>query len=189
MYGDTGTPAANEQNQVLQIERFLRLPALPFKCCCLQYTTVTDTQNEKLLGSVRENLWICVPTYTIYGPDGEEVMDVHQRACCCSCFVDICATDSSCCGLRVPFQLYYPGTDQVRARSRTRPRARASRVSRLDRISSRARIDQGVREIEEERPRPHSRRACAAPPPLRSRRLSLRLRPVPQNFKHSSGAL
>jgi hypothetical protein len=134
LYGNSAEVA--EQNQVLLIERFLRLPAMPLKCCCLQYTTVTDVQNQKLLGSTRENFWLCVPTYTIYGPEGEEVMDVHQRACCCSCAVDCCAKDSSCCGLRVPFQLYYPGTDQVGARMRRRrarrPRARARSVRARD---------------------------------------------------------
>jgi hypothetical protein len=102
-----------EPTEVMKIERACRLPAMPLKCCCQQYTEVFDVQNQKLLGTVTENCWLCVPSYTIRNAAKEETLDIHQPTCCCGCLVDICARESQCCGLRVPFNIYYPGTDVV----------------------------------------------------------------------------
>lgn len=103
--------AAADAKEVLLIERPCRLPAFPCKCCCLQTVSITDVQNEKKIGTVTEQCYLGVPMYTVKDGKGEDVFDIHQPTCCCNCCVNCCDSKASCC-CRIPFNIYYPGTDR-----------------------------------------------------------------------------
>ncbi|KAJ1628204.1 hypothetical protein T492DRAFT_1020113 [Pavlovales sp. CCMP2436] len=110
-YGPSVGVDQYDHKEVLQIERYARLPPMPCKCCCQQYVTITDIQNQLPLGKVKETCWLCVPNYSVMDAKGEEMFEVHQPTCCCGCIVNCCSSKATCCGLRVPFNMFYPGTE------------------------------------------------------------------------------
>ena len=108
-YGATTTAA--DAKDVLLIQHPCRLPVMPCKCCCSQYVSITDVQNQVEVGTVVEQCWLCVPLFTVKDATGADVFDVHQPTCCCGLCVNCCDRSASCC-CRIPFKVYLPGSDK-----------------------------------------------------------------------------
>mmetsp|Transcript_12854 Transcript_12854/g.37732 ORF Transcript_12854/g.37732 Transcript_12854/m.37732 type:complete len:262 (-) Transcript_12854:300-1085(-) len=105
--------ATAEGTPVLQLVRPCRVPMGPCKPICRQEVKVVDAQNQSYVGSVKEQLWCCVPTFTVYDNNMRPVYDIHQQTCCLGCCSDI--TDpgrTGCCGCRLPWYVYEAGTEK-----------------------------------------------------------------------------
>ena len=66
-----------------------------------------DATTGEALGSVRENFFCCVVSYTIRDATGTPVYDVHPPTCLSGICVNCCDADSAgCMCFRAPFYIY-----------------------------------------------------------------------------------
>ncbi|KAG8461863.1 hypothetical protein KFE25_013882 [Diacronema lutheri] len=81
-------------------------------CCCQQENefgemVAHDATTGEALGSVRENFFCCVVSYTIRDATGTPVYDVHPPTCLSGICVNCCDADSAgCMCFRAPFYIY-----------------------------------------------------------------------------------
>jgi hypothetical protein len=107
--------------------RFVRpckLDIASCKCCCYQQVNVSSHVTKQDLGMVIETFYFCVPTFrvtpcgttisylTLYiqvlRKDGSHEYDIHMPTCLGGMCVN-CST-IGCCGCRIPFYIFPPGS-------------------------------------------------------------------------------
>eukprot|EP01032_Pedospumella_encystans_P008736 gene8736-10337_t len=76
------------------------------KCCCYQQIE-TKHPNGSSIGKVIENVWCCVPSFTVLDMNQNQQYFIQQPTCCGGCCVNCCA--EGFCTCRVPFYIYEPG--------------------------------------------------------------------------------
>eukprot|EP00658_Telonema_sp_P-2_P071106 TRINITY_DN60421_c0_g1_i1.p1 TRINITY_DN60421_c0_g1~~TRINITY_DN60421_c0_g1_i1.p1 ORF type:complete len:293 (-),score=53.19 TRINITY_DN60421_c0_g1_i1:102-980(-) len=72
--------------EVLRFAKPGRCCIMPGKCCCFR-EVITTNHEGTVLGGAREQCWCCLPSFAVYGPDGEPRHELRPAAsmCCCSC--------------------------------------------------------------------------------------------------------
>lgn len=100
---------AEKKEPVAAFERPCACPLASCKCCCFQKMIAKDPSG-KVVGSVSETCWLCVPGFTVKNDSGNHIYDLHQPTCCGGMCVDICK--EGCCNCRIPFYIYPPSQDQ-----------------------------------------------------------------------------
>lgn len=81
-------------------------PPFCCKCCCFQQIETKDPKGISI-GNVIENMWCCVPSFTVFDVNQNEQYIIQQPTCCGGCCVNCCA--EGFCSCRVPFYIYEPG--------------------------------------------------------------------------------
>lgn len=97
----------NTDAEILTVERPCRCALGSCKCCCYQYAEVKSGGAE--VGSIKEECWFCVPSFTMFDGNKKELYVLHQPTCCGGCCVNCCAegnpcTKKGCC--KVSFRVY-----------------------------------------------------------------------------------
>jgi len=94
----------------LEIERPMRCGPVPLKCCCYQ-EVIAREKGGKELGSIREEMFFCVPQFSILSANGTKTGVIHQPTCvggaCVDCFAE------GCYNCRIPFYIYNNEADEV----------------------------------------------------------------------------
>ena len=112
----------NTQGQVAgEFRRGLRLPLLPFKCCCHQALYVTDGKSPEDVGYVMEEFWVVMPSFALYNNVGQAIGKTHYSTCCTGLFYDFCPDNNplQCCCLQPPFVFHQVNTSSGRASERS----------------------------------------------------------------------
>ncbi|KAI2492002.1 phospholipid scramblase [Fragilaria crotonensis] len=105
---------ANTEAEMITVDRPFRCSFGSCKCCCYQEATVTSGGQE--LGSMKEDCFLCVPSFKIMAPDGNPIYMVHPPTCCCGCCVNGCTEGNPCCGrgcCKVPFHVFPASQDET----------------------------------------------------------------------------
>ncbi|KAI2491997.1 phospholipid scramblase [Fragilaria crotonensis] len=111
----------NTEAEMITVDRPFRCPFFCCKCCCYQVATVASGGQE--LGRVKEDCFVCVPSFKVMAPDGTLIYKVHPPTCydghcidCCmeeypNCCEDYCCSHKqkqqpwfACC--RIPFHVF-----------------------------------------------------------------------------------
>lgn len=99
----------NTESEILTVDRPCRCAAGLCKCCC--YQTIDVTSGSHRLGSVTEDCAYCVPSFTVRGPDDQDIYKIHPPTCCAGCCYNCCSEGNGlgaiCC--KVPFRVYSAG--------------------------------------------------------------------------------
>lgn len=97
----------NTEAEMLTVDRPFACCAGSCKCCCMQKATVTS--GGQPMGSIKEQYYCCVPTFTLSDGKGEPIYVMHQPTCCGGCCVNPCTEGNPCCGkgcCKEPFHIY-----------------------------------------------------------------------------------
>lgn len=78
----------NTEAELLTVERPCACCVGSCKCCCMQKATVTSGGQK--MGSVKEQCYWCVPTFTLTDGKGQPIYTMHQPTCCGGCCVNPC---------------------------------------------------------------------------------------------------
>lgn len=99
---------------IAKYERPFKCAAAPCKFCCFQYMLVKNDKN-KIIGSIREKFWLCVPTFDVMSADGNVLYEMHMSTCfngkCIDCTDQECTSYEQCtipciCNSHFPFHIY-----------------------------------------------------------------------------------
>lgn len=73
----------NTDAEMLTFDRPCACCVSSCKCCCRQKATVTS--GGQPMGSLKEQCWCCIPTFTLLDRKGQPVYTMHQPTClgCC----------------------------------------------------------------------------------------------------------
>jgi len=97
----------NTDAEMITIERPFQCCLSCCKCCCYQEISVNS--GGQVLGTLKENFWLCVPAFTSRDEAGSPIYKIHQPTCCCGMCVD-CFTEDECCGCCKVSLRVYPAT-------------------------------------------------------------------------------
>mmetsp|Transcript_14225 Transcript_14225/g.21609 ORF Transcript_14225/g.21609 Transcript_14225/m.21609 type:complete len:408 (+) Transcript_14225:3-1226(+) len=89
-------PDKPQNNVIASFDRQFACCAFPLKCCCSQRIVVRDDDGSPL-GSVRENCYCCVPSYSVYAHGGTHQHNIRPSLCCFGCCVNIFDGGCLCC--------------------------------------------------------------------------------------------
>jgi len=84
----------NTGSEIITVDRPLKCPFNPCKCCLYQEATVTS--GGAGLGSIKEQCWYCIPTMKVYDHEGKELYLVYPPTCCGGVCVNCCAEGNPC---------------------------------------------------------------------------------------------
>lgn len=95
--------------ELMTIERPCACVAGACKCCCYQTASVSSGGQE--LGTIEEECYFCVPSFTINDSEGKAIYRVHPPTCAGGACVNICTegnpcTSKGCC--KLPFWVFDP---------------------------------------------------------------------------------
>lgn len=85
----------DSKNDAITIHRPLRCPICCCKCCCYQEATVTS--GGQVLGSMKEDCFVCVPSFQVNAPDGSPIYKIHPPTCWDGRCIDCCMKDYPYC--------------------------------------------------------------------------------------------
>jgi len=97
----------NTDAEMITIDRPCRCSIGCCKCCCYQEISVNS--GGQVLGTLKEDFWLCVPAFTSRDEAGSPIYKIHQPTCCCGMCVD-CFTEDECCGCCKVSLRVYPAT-------------------------------------------------------------------------------
>lgn len=92
--------------ELLTIHRPYRCGASSCKCCCYQEATMSSGNSN--LGTIQEDCWCCVPSFTVTTPRDGPLYKIHPPTCCGGVCVDGC-TEGCPCGrgcCKAPFHVF-----------------------------------------------------------------------------------
>jgi len=96
-------------DEIFTMKRDLNCPAGPCKCCCFQKMDFNVESTGSYLGSVNEDCYLCVPSITVKGPNGQDVYIISPPTCCGGMCINDCADDGeSCCLCTETLYVYKP---------------------------------------------------------------------------------
>jgi hypothetical protein len=89
----------NTEAEMLTVERPCACCTSCCKCCCMQRATVTSGGQK--MGSMKEQFYCCVPTFTLLDGKDQPIYTMHQPTCCGGMCVNPCTgnvlADVYCC--------------------------------------------------------------------------------------------
>lgn len=94
---------------IAKFDRPLACPMGNCKCCCFQSVSASNAAGEKI-GESREDMWFCVPSFSIYDKNDTKTHVLHMPTCCGGMCVNVCA-DGICTKCRIPFNVYKADND------------------------------------------------------------------------------
>ena len=92
--------------QIGKFQRPFRCMMANCKCCCYQEISAVNSSGVKM-GSVKENCWLCVPSFDVKDADNKAVYLLKYPTCCMGLCINCCA--EGCCNCRIPFYIYDTG--------------------------------------------------------------------------------
>jgi len=92
----------------LEFERPMKCAGGPLKCCCYQEVTARSVEGEDL-GGVREQFYVCVPSFSIFDGSGQQTHELKPPTCLGGLCIDCCA-EGLC---RQPFRIHKIGEPGV----------------------------------------------------------------------------
>jgi len=100
--------SAKDSNDVelLSMNRPLKCPAGPCKCCCYQEINVSS--GDKPLGGMVEQFSCCVPRFIISDSNGKSLYKAHMPTCCGGMCYN-CTTEGMTCGRAccvIPYHIF-----------------------------------------------------------------------------------
>lgn len=97
----------NTESEILTVERPYRCPVGGCKCCCCWQEAFIKSGGTHL-GAIKEDCYICVPSFTLRDHTDTPQFIVHPPTCLGGCCFNPC-TEGNPCGrgcCRLPFRIY-----------------------------------------------------------------------------------